>query len=350
MKGYHARSKKENKEVQAILILFLVVVNILTLIFTASIIYIYFKTAKVSFPFFPYSLYSLFIPYFMVISQFLWIRYKMEKKGFSYFLIHSAITILSISLGLFFVVKMQWGASGRMGSILIAQAAIGILAFKALFQNLKIDLKVVKDALKLGWPLVIAAILRFPTQNIDKVFLEKQNDIFNFGLYNIGLQMAGYLMVMGSALFQAFEPDFFKFASRKKTDKFALSALFVFGFLLVANLIFLVASKPIIAFLTSNRYTGAYKYANLAIWGNFILMLTFLLGIILISMNKTKLILYVRVVLAIIALFVFEGFIAKWSFNGALYAKILINSINVLFYLGIILFFRSKKYRLVKNE
>lgn len=270
----------------------------------------------------------------------------MEKKGFKYFLIRSSLPILNISLGLFFVVKMQWGANGRMGAIFIAQAIIGILAFKLLFQNFKINLSVVKDALKLGYPLVIVAMLQFPIQNIDRIFLERQNDIVNFGLYNIGMQMAGYLLLMGSALFQAFEPDFYKFGGQKKAGKFVLYALFVFGFLFVANFVFLVVSKPVIAFLTSGRYTEAYRYANLAIWGNFILMITYLLGIILISMNKTKIILYESILLAAIALIAFKTFIGKWSFNGALYAKIFINSTNVLLCIGIILFFISKKYSL----
>lgn len=165
---------------------------------------------------------------------------------------------------------------------------------------------------------------------IDRIILERQNDVTNFGLYNIGIKMAGFLFAMGGAMFQAFEPDFYRFSEQKKIKKLLFSIVLVFGVIFLANIIFMIFSKPVVDFLTSGRYTEAYKYANILIWGNYIMQFTYVLSIIIIVKGKTKLLFFNKIFMSIIGVIVFMTFIPSWSFMGAAYAKIVINLIYCL--------------------
>jgi len=342
MKDYHKRSESENEHIQSSLVLFLIYFNLISIFVVGLLFFVYFKSIQVSFPFLPYSAYSLFIPYFMMLTQFLLIKKKMEKNGFHYLYINSSIIILGTMIGLFLVVQNQWGASGKMAGTLLSQFILGLIAFRILVKEYFIDFKIIKRALRFGFPLILAAVLEFPTQNIDRLFLERLHDMNSFGLYTIGLQVAGFLMLFGVALYHAFEPDFYRYIGQRKISHFIKSATFVFGSLLLVNLIFMFFSKKAISILTDNLYTNAYSYANLAIWGNYFLMLSYLIGAILIANDKVHQILYSRIILSILAVIIFDQLIGRWGFNGALYSKMIINSLQLIIYIVIVLYFYSR--------
>ncbi len=275
MKGYHQRTEQENKQVMSSLVLFTSMSGILMLLFGTGILWVYFNLSNVTFPLQPYVSFVFLSSYFNIFTSFIWIKYKMERSGRQFFILRSILILLSIALGLLFVVTFQWGAKGRLGATMAAQALVSIWSLRILLINFKINFRLVRSGLKFGYPLILVALLNFPISYIDRILLEKQNDVIQFGLYNIGVRMAGYLFLMGQALFQAFEPDFYKYASDRDIKQLFLSMASVFGFLFLANLVFSLFSKSIISLLTSGIYTDAYQYANLMIWSNFFLLFSF---------------------------------------------------------------------------
>ncbi|MHA6259957.1 lipopolysaccharide biosynthesis protein [Sporosarcina sp. CAU 1771] len=328
MKDFFKRTPEENKTVQVTLMIFLTGSNLILVSVGLLLLFTYFELANVSFPLFPYALISLSTIYFMTYAAFLGIEYKMRKEGFKFFALQCISILIPISISLYLVVNLGLGAIGKMTGLLIAQLLIGILAFKLLYKKIKFDFKIIKKALVFGYPLIIVALLDFPTLYLDSIILERQNNVNKFALYSIGLKMAGIIFMLGSAVYQAFEPDFYKFVSQKRIKKFAQSTILVFGFLFIINIGFTVFSKTIISLLTSDQYTDAYQYANLIIWSNYFLLLSYLLGVIMIVQNKTKLLMYRKFILVPIGIIVFFVFIDQWQFIGAGYAKIIINLFN----------------------
>ena len=344
MRGYHKRTEAENNTVLINIIVFLAVTNLVTILFGIVGLYAYFKIANVSFPLFPYVIFSLFTPYFSIFVAALTMNYKMHKKAKSYAIVRSIYPIISIGVGLLFVVIFHWGAKGRMGAILFGQLTLGVYAFSSLYKSdFKFDFDIIKKALKLGYPLILITLLQFPVQNIDKLFLERLDNIDSFALYNIGLKFSGIIMMVGSSLFQAFEPDFYKYIGKKEWKKLLITASMVFGSLIFINIIFNMVSKPVIALLTSYRYTEAYAYSDIAIWANLMLFFTYLLSIFFVVYERTKSLLLLRIILAGLSMVIWALFINRWEFMGAVWARVAINSVNVILMIIFLLFMAHKK-------
>ena len=344
MSGYHKRTEAENNTVLINIIVFLAVTNLVTILLGIVGLYAYFKIANVSFPLFPYVIFSLFTPYFSIFVAALTMNYKMHKKAKSYAIVQSMYPIISIGVGLLFVVIFHWGAKGRMGAILFGQLTLGVYAFSSLYKSdFKFDFDIIKKALKLGYPLIIITLLQFPVQNIDKLFLERLDNIDSFALYNIGLKFSGIIMMVGSSLFQAFEPDFYKYIGKKEWKKLLITASMVFGSLIFINIIFNLVSKPVIALLTSYRYTEAYAYSDIAIWANLMLFFTYLLSIFFVVYERTKSLLLLRIILAGLSMVIWALFINRWEFMGAVWARVAINSVNVILMIIFLLFMAHKK-------
>lgn len=350
MKDYFIRTAEENQRVLVSSMLFLSVSNLILIIIGLGVLYIYFELAQVSFPLFPYVLLALLPQYFSIYTAFLNIEYKMKKQGRKFFAISVVGGISAIVFSLFLVVPFGLGATGKMLGILISQLIIGVFAYKKLYKKASFDFSIIKKALVFGTPLIIMAFLDFPTNYIDRILLERQNDVANFALYSISIKIAGFIFILSSAIFQAFEPDFYKFTAQKRTKEFLQSVLLVFGFLFIINILFSVSSEPLVALLTSGRYTESYVYANIIIWGNYFLAFSYLLGIIMIVKNQTRLMLYIKIVMAIIGGTVFPIFISQWSFWGAAYARILINVVTCLLLLIVIIMSSEGLRTIIKNR
>ena len=330
MKDFFTRTDEENRKVRSVLIKFLTVVNLGIVFLGLLIIAIYFYWGNVTFPIYPYGILSLATIYFSIYIGFLGIDYRMKKQGLRYFTLQTLTTIVPVSLGLYLVIGLNLGATGRMFGTLIANVAIGIYAYRMMSDKVKLDFDIIKKALKFGYPLILIALLNIPAQSIDRLILERQHDIDAFALYSIGLKIAGIVFAGGQAVYQAFEPDFFKYVSNNNKKSFIQIVGYVFGFLVIINIIFVIFGEPLMNLLTSNRYTGAYQYASIIIWSNFLLLFSYLLSIILVVLNKTKFLLYIQIIVAFLGVMLFWLFIDKWQFIGAGYAKIVINLANCL--------------------
>jgi len=330
MKEFFTRTDEENRRVRTVLIKFLTLVNVGIIMVGLLIVALYFYWGNVTFPIFPYGLLTLGTIYFSIYIAFLGIEYRMNKQGLKYFILQSINMVIPVGLGLYLVIVLDLGATGRMVGTLIANIAIGIFAYRMMDNKVKLDFSIIKSALKFGYPLILVALLNIPAQNIDRFILERQHDIDSFALYSIGLKVAGIIFAGAQAVYQAFEPDFFKHVSTNNMKSFFQIVGAVFGFLAVVNIIFALCGEIAMNLLTNRRYTGAYQYAVLIIWSNFLLLFSYLLSIILVVLNKTKFLLYIQIIVAILGVWLFSLFIDKWQFIGASYAKIIINFANCL--------------------
>ena len=331
MKGYSKRDKSENAAVMNSLILFLGIANIFTILIFTVIAAVFFSATNVSFPLSPYIFLSLFASYFLIFISAATMNYKMTKQGWKYAFVGSSHSLLSILLGLLFVVVMELGAMGRMSGTLLSQGLVGSICVWIIYdKTVKWKFQYVKEALKLGYPLILLALLQFPILHIDRIFLEKLDDTVNFALYNIGVSVAGYMFVMGSSIFQAFEPDFYLYINDRNWKKVMLLAAVVFLTISGINIIFNLTSEWILGILTSDLYTEAYKYANVFVWSNLLLLVTYFLNIFFIIKSRTKSLLLREIILAFIGLPAFYFAIHFWHFWGGAFTKVFMNSLNIL--------------------
>lgn len=329
---FFKQDAERNKELLFTLFSFLFIWNLILLPLAYLVIMIVFKITNNSFNVWPYLALVFGTAFFSLAQGFVQVNFRLKKQAFSYFLLGSTFTVLNIVVSLLLVVYFKMGAEGRLGGKLIAQSVVFVISFYILWKIMlpRINKEALKEGLKLVLPLILGTFVIFSIRNLDKILLERVGNSFEFGYYTIGFNNANYLILMGNALYAAFEPDVIKFVVKKNYKKLAISLSLVTGVLVFATTAFILFSEPITCYLTNGRYTRAYKYANIIAVGGLFLSLNKLLITILMALQKTKLILYLNIIISVFAYFCYKLAIEKYSFNGAAYARILIGMFMII--------------------
>lgn len=352
---FFRQTEEENEDSFINILIFLSIFNSLLILLSYASIYLYFYFAKISLPFYPFALIIIISLFFDVYRTFLLIDFRVKKKACNYFFLSLIYIVISLALGLVFVVGFHTGAKGRLSGTLLAQFFIALIIIAYLRKKIKfnINFKQIKQAFKYSWPIILGAYAYYPIMNMDKIFLERLNNINEFGLFNIGCTFGGYLLVMATALYQAFEPDWFKYVTKKNKSKFIKSSLFFTAIITFCLLIFLLFSKDIVYFLTAGRYTKAYIYANLHAVSVLFLSISMILNSLILAKQKSNYILYINIIVGILSIFIYKYFILNWSFQGANYARIVIFIILIfvqLFFLRYANILSQLKFVLKKNK
>ena len=344
MRGFHARSEEENNHVISTTVLFLLLANTVFLSVNYFGWSVYFRLARVSFPIYPY-LWITYINSFMgVFTGALFMYYKMYKKPYRFMWYSILSTVINIGLGLYLVVNLHMGATGKMLAIMCGNGLVGAISFKLLCREWVIDWQEVRNAFKLGYPMIVIVLLSIPVTNLDKLLLERNRDMVNYSYYTIGMQFSGYLMMMYTSIYQAFEPDVYKFANTNK-KKLGLLALLIFGFAVISNLVFTLFSKPVIGLLTSYRYTGATKYANIFVWANLFSLATMFLAAIFVAKGKTLSLLWRKMAVSVCGTGLLYYSVNRWGFMGAAGTRVAVNFFDcaLMLLIGLMLLRRGRK-------
>ena len=167
------------------------------------------------------------------------------------------------------VVVYRMGAVGKMGGqtislLILSIVAIYIFRKEAHYKfSLNFDFNKVKTIFKYSYPLILAAYLYYPINNLDRILLERLNKTNEFGYYNLGATIAGFVGTFFVTLYMAFEPDFYKYTAQRDVKKYLkISVLYIF-ILTSFTIITLLVSNYAVAFLTSHRYMESTKYVNI---------------------------------------------------------------------------------------
>lgn len=302
---------------KALLMLGAVLIPLVTLGFT-----IFFKLTNVALPIFPFFLFAVISTFFNNFLTLLQVKYRMQRKANKYFKLTLTSTLISTSLTLLMVVGLKWGAFGAMFSPAIVAVLIAIYSFRKMYNHNKFERSIVKDAFHFGWPLSVSAMLWYFVSGIDKAFLEQLNDIDNFALYNIGGSVASRLGIIYVALAQTFDPDIYKAIADNKLKKVVQIIGGIVGTVVVANIVFILLSKPLMKLLTADRYTMSYMYANVLSLRNVTTALYYSTIAIIVGYGFTKYDLVIRIIGAGFSVLIYKVLIDKFQFIGAAWAQV----------------------------
>jgi O-antigen/teichoic acid export membrane protein len=323
---YFKQDEEANKKLLFNVAFYLCCFNTLTLVISYAGIYLYFKYMNVEIPLNPFAWFILIALLLENIKSFVLINYRIRKRALAFFIFSAANSLLNFGLGILFVAYFEWGAEGRLGaplvsSILLLPVCIYILSK---YSSINFDIKVFLNGLKVALPLVLAAYAYVPIETADRFFLERLNDLSEFGLYNIGVTIAGYVLMAYVALGTAVEPDIFKAVAEKDNKKLIKSGLIIFIPYLFFVLLFVFFSQLIISILTAGRYVAATEYANIMIISVFLMGVYWFLDKILIALEKTKMNLIINVLGGVSSIIITYLAVDIYKFAGAAYAKVIV--------------------------
>jgi O-antigen/teichoic acid export membrane protein len=273
---------------------------------------------------FPYIYLVLVLLYFNNYKSFYLLNLRVRKKGLSFLLITTLPIIISTLTGLYFVVHLQMGAFGRMlgtacGSLFTGLVSIWVLRKYTIH---KVDWSFLKINLSKIVTLTLSAYAFFPIRNIDKIFLERLDNISELGYFGIGSRIATMVFLAGNALHSAFEPDYYKAVSNSNYKKLYKTAALYTGTLLFGIIIFLFISEYVVDFFTAGRYTRAYIYANYLVVGVFFMLLFGIINSVITAKKRVKDLLLINILGGLGALLANYFLINQWGFMGGCYAKI----------------------------
>ena len=321
------------------------------LIAASFIFYLYFQISNVSFPFYPYALLT-FVPIYLNNVFILFqaqCRLKREAGRYSVVTIFNALVIAAVSILL--VVIFKYGATGRLSAVPIASVLTAAYCFKQVFGKLQFDFSVIKEAFLFGWPLSLAAILWYFLSGVDRAMLEKLNDSYTFGYYNVGMQIAGFFAIFYTAIAQTFEPDIYKAIAENKKRKLAkiIGGIVVLNSL--PNILFILFAPFIVGLLTYNRYTDASGFAQILALKNIAVSCYYIFITIINGYGYTKSTLAVMLSGSCISIITYKLLISNYGFYGAAWGQVL--AFTILSLIAIVFFTlymkRSRNDYLYKN-
>jgi len=283
--------------------------------------YYYHNKYVSSISFSPYAILSFLPFYFSCFYNIYLLDLRMQNKAKKYAIISISNSIIAALLSILLVYFLRYGAIGRLSSLLIVASLFGIYSLKTINFKFIIDKTITVKAFSFCWPLAISALLSFFFIGIDRTFLANLNDNHSLGLYNVAIQISGYLAIFSTVILQNFEPDLYKHTSLKNHKKVVYIGLLIIGINLIPNFLFIILSKPLISLLTYGKYTEAALYANILCLKNVATTFAFIMSGILIGYGFPKFELINRIIGAILAFIMYKYFIERWGYLGAAWGQ-----------------------------
>lgn len=320
-RNYFLVSEKERNDIYRTLMCLFSIFGAFVFVLFYFLYYLYHITNVKSIPFSPYAILSFLPIYFSSFYNIYLLKLRMEQKAKKYMFITLANTILGASLSVIFVYIFHYGAQGRLSALLLVAIASGIYALKLKNFRFILNKKIVKEAFLFCWPLATTAILTFFFMGIDRVFLAKLNDNHLFGLYNVGLQISGYIGIFGTVVFQTFEPDFFKYTSLKQHKKVLYLFIVVISLSFIPNIIFILLSEPLIDILTHGKYIEASDFADILCVKNITTTFAFIISNLLVGYGLSKYELFNKTLGALLSVVLYKFLIENYGFYGAAWGQ-----------------------------
>jgi O-antigen/teichoic acid export membrane protein len=326
MMNYFRQKEEANKSMLFNILAYLSVANVLISGLGFLGLYLAFKSFSVVVPFMPFSLLIFLILYFNIFTSFILINLRIRKKALTFFLFSSIPPVLNVAFGLSYIIFFKTGAEGKMLGQVTTNLIVGLISIYFLrnYLTIKTNFKFIRNSFVHVLPLIGAGYAYYPINSIDKIYLERLNNLPELGFYSLGLTAANFINMASGALFMAFEPDVYRLVIDKNIKRLKQLGVVFLLFVTVMIIGFIIVSPYLMDFLTSGRYTRAYKYANINAIGIFFMQVFGFMNAIIIALKKTRYALYVNIVGGGAALIVYYLMIRWFSFHGANYAYIIV--------------------------
>lgn len=340
---YYFTSEDKRENLENTVLLTSMMIGLVSLVFFVGFFYWLHKSTDNNFPFFPYAILTFVQVYIGNAASFYLIKLRITRQAKKYAWFSIVQCLLTAFFSLLFVAYYRYGATGKLCGALIATIIVSTYALFHSVSELKIDKEVLGSAIKFCTPLVVSAIFWYFLTGVDRVFLERLGDTYTFGLYSVGLQMAGYLTIFYTTISNTFEPDIYQSIAYGRKKKLVGVIAIIVGSTAIVNIIFIILAPLIIGVLTANRYTGSTFFAQILAVHNIIMACYYMVVKLLIGYGLVKQEMFVRISGALLSIIMFYYMIENYGFLGAAWGQSL--SFLILSMMGIIVFFIFKKRR-----
>lgn len=246
------------------------------------------------------------------------------EKPMTYGLMQIGYTVLNLGVTLFLVVVLLLGWEGRQYAILLASV---VFVFVSWWTLKKLGLKIVawgrvhiKDIFSFGLPLIPHALGGALLGMSDRILISQLMGQEALGGYAVAMQIASIVIVVGSALGQAWTPFFYRRISSGTQQCSAELVKYTYMiFLLIALVVgaVMLLSSVIFTLFIDARYHENYKYAIWLSLGSGFNALYFIISGYLFFHKKTHILSVLTVAIGLLSFTLNFFSISKFGLSGA---------------------------------
>jgi len=207
------------------------------------------------------------IAFMQVLPQTVLSIYQISERPINYGKYQILLALANLILTIGFVVMLKFSWEGRVLAILISYTiftAIGIyLLIKMDLIVFKIERKYIKEALKLGLPLIIHVVSGALFMMSDRLFISYYLGNSEVGIYAVGAQISMIALIIQQSFNQAWVPYLFKNLKTNLYEndvKIVKISYMAFAFFLVLPFIVYLLSFPIFDFFINERFAESIHY------------------------------------------------------------------------------------------
>lgn len=325
LKNYYTiKDENSRKELIGSIFLFIVLLNIVIVIFQILFFPFIIDFFKINIPFKPFFLLAIFNNFFDVISLIPLVLFRVKEDALGFLIMSLSRTVLQFVLIYVFVVIFKQGLEGSYYGRLYVNIPFGFIYFYYINRNgfLKINIKLIKQALLFSLPLLPGGLSFLLISLSDRVILERFISLDKIGIYSVAMTLALVLNIVIQALYKTFEPILFKEHlndnfqdTNLKLYKIYLFALFVGAF--TASFF----SKEFFMIATTGPFREAYEIVPFLLISVVISGINTYLGILMIASNKQKIVSMILIFSAIISVTLNFILIPFFGYYGAIVAS-----------------------------
>ncbi len=318
MSVYFRESESERKATLVSLIMFTMAWNLLFFPISLGALYLYFKFSHSITPLYPFALLLLGGTVLGIPKGFIQVNFRMEQKPVLFLIWVSGFRVASILVSLYFILGPEMHLVGRLIGILLVELVFFIVTIYLAFKNqkIRIDIAVIRVALKKIAPLIPASLLLLTIISFDNIAVERMKQPKQLGLYNIGKSLAQFLYTALYPFFQAFEPDIYKHAVLKDHRRLKNIGALIVGITMLALVSFWIVAPYLIRYLTAGRYTAALPYANLLAIACCLNIFFAYFDAVIMAWQQTKVHLYINIVVATLSIVIYAVASKYWEAMG----------------------------------
>lgn len=256
--------------------------------------------------------------------------YQVRQEADKYAWFQISLAMATALLSIVLVVSWKMGWVGRMLGIYLTFGLFSIVAIYELFRMRYLvkyfRYKYIRQALIIGIPLIPHELGQAVINMSDRLFISKMVNVEAVGHYTIGYQLGMVIMMISSALSQAWSPYLFENlvnATEKTKAKLVKQSYLMMGLFLLALAGLYIATPLIFRLFIDKRFAGAIDYVFWVALGYvFYGMYTLVVNYIYFA-KKTYILAWLTAGNAIVNILFNYIFILKFGAIGAAYATTL---------------------------
>jgi O-antigen/teichoic acid export membrane protein len=261
-----------------------------------------FRRIYESIPFYPFFFYSTLTCFFLVLQEIPAIVLRIQERAGTFVSVNVSMFFVKSAIILLFVVWMRKGAVGYLQADLIGTALFCPIYYFVIrkYVTWKWRWDVCRNALLFSLPILPGMLASWVLNLSDRIFLEHYFSTKEVGIYSLGYQIAGLILIFSLAFKSAYDPYFYRIANsedqeaaRKKLYK--TNHVFLLVILLSCFAIAFFAKEGIVLFF-DERYLEAYRIIPVISLAYLLSQANGLLYVMIYQQKKTKIVMYITLI------------------------------------------------------